>query len=50
MDTDPTLDPESEADGHQDNGSFTGSSTGDALTLSLFGVMVVIASICLVIW
>lgn len=27
-----------------------GQSTGDVLTMCLFGVMVVIASICLVIW
>lgn len=46
METEPTADPGSEPDGRED----TGSSSGDVLTMSLFGVMVIIASVCLVIW
>ena len=34
----------------QSGGDESGQSTGDVLTMCLFGVMVVIASVCFVIW
>lgn len=50
MDTEQTPTPESTPESEAQRNPDSGSSTGEVLTMSLFGVMVVVASICLVIW
>lgn len=42
--------PDQAVDGGAGQGDAGQSSGSDVLTLSLFGVMVIIASVCLVIW
>lgn len=46
------MDPEQDRRSDPDQGEHddVGSSKGELLTMSLFGVMVIIASVCFVIW